>query len=595
MKNSRSDKAVQRTQSDSRLHFWCMTVLLSYFFLAAALVLFQVSWSDRYVGLALKNRLRLIRMPPVRGQIYDRKGLPLAMNVMTFDIMGYPLDLKDKTLRDRLLAALERAHMPHAAEQLENRIKNRFWVPYRAVSLISNLTLLQMTGLMEDPDFPEELFPLPVWRRIYPAGPLASHVVGYVGEISEDELRQPALSEGRRYIGGDSIGKSGVEKQYEHLLRGEVGESAIEVDARGRRRRKLDEQLPGLGQDLRLTLDLGGQRCASELLGDMQGVMIALDVRSGEVLVLYSSPSYDPNPLAWGVSASEWAALNNDAARPMLNRAVSGQYSPGSIFKILSGYAALESGAVTKDTVINCPGVYKLGLNSYRCWARYGHGREKFVTALRDSCDVYFYETSQLVGINKYLEVGERVGLGRRLGIDLPGEAPGILAGPAWKKENRHEAWMKGDTVNMSIGQGFLLMTPLQMADMFATFANGGTVHKPHVLLGAPVESRDAGLREDYLKLIREGLQMVTAKGGTGRRAGEYGVNVAGKTGTVQNPHGKDHAVFVGFAPADLPKYAVLCFIEGGEGGGRVAAPLAGQLLAYLLGQDGGAKQTNPQ
>ncbi|MST55503.1 penicillin-binding protein 2 [Pyramidobacter sp. SM-530-WT-4B] len=591
MTTNLSEQPTQRLLSDTRLNFWCAVATGSFVVLAAALALFQVLWSDRYVGLALKNRLRLIRMPPARGQIYDRKGLPLALNVMTFDIMGYPLDLQRDEVKQKLLGALQRARLPHDPEKLEQRIKNLYWAPYRAISLVSNLTMLQMTSLMEDPEFPEVLFPLPVWRRTYPAGPLASHVVGYVGEISEQELRSVETGENKSYIGGDVIGKSGVEKYYEDVLRGSIGERAVEVDARGRQRRTLNETMPGIGQDLTLTIDLSAQSYASDLMKDYNGVMVALDVNNGEVVVMWSNPSYDPNPLAWGVSGTEWAGLNLDSSRPLLNRAISGQYSPGSIFKAVTGYAALESGVADKNTSVHCSGVFRLGSNLYHCWRRGGHGRETFVRALRDSCDVYFYETSQMVGVKKYDEAGERFGLGRPLGIDLPGEASGLLPSPEWKRDVMHQSWFRGDSVNMSIGQGFVLLTPLQMASVYATIANGGIFYRPHVLKTAKVEGQPTGLRQEYLKLVKAGLRAVVAKGGTGHRAAVSGVEIAGKTGTVQHDHGKDHAVFAGYAPASKPRYAVVCFIEGGESGGRVAGPLVGRLLSFLLNGNGGTNE----
>lgn len=579
------ERSTHRSLSDTRLNCLRFCMAGTFALLAAALILFQVLWADRYVGLALKNRLRLLRLPSARGQIYDRNGLPLALNVMTFDIMGYPLDMKDADVRRRFLAALERAKLPHDAAALDARVQKLTWAPYRAISLASNLTLLQMTSLLEDPDFPEVLFPLPVWRRSYPAGPLAAHVVGYVGEISESDLRGAASDDGKSYIGGDAIGKAGVERSYENLLRGSVGERAIEVDARGRQRRVLGENTPRTGEDLTLTIDLGAQSYAYRLLGDRRGAIVALDVTNGEVTVMCSTPSYDPNPLAWGVSGAEWRDLSTDRELPMLNRAVGGLYAPGSIFKAVTGYAALAAG---KSAPVFCPGVFRLGDHSYRCWRRTGHGLETFTRALRDSCDVYFYETGQQVGVKKYAETGSRFGLGRPLGIDLPGEAAGILPSPEWKKSALGQPWFRGDTVNMSIGQGYVLLTPLQMCSLYATIAGGGTFHRPHLRRGAASPGVDTGLDPELLKQVQQGLRAVVAPGGTGHRAAVEGLEVAGKTGTIQHAHGKDHAVFAGYAPFDKPKYAVVCFIEGGESGGQVAAPLVGRMLAYLLGKNGG-------
>ena len=574
------DRGAQRSISDTRLNLCRAVAVASLALLGAALVMFQVLWSDRYVGLALKNRLRLLRLPPVRGQIYDRNGLPLALNTMTFDIMGYPQDLKSGDVKSGFVDALGRVGIPVSPEELDARIKRLYWAPYRAISLVSGLTLLQMTSLMGDPDFPQVLFPMPVWKRIYPAGETASHIVGYVGEISERELRDGPADGG--YTGGDDIGKTGIERYYEDVLRGFVGERAIEVDARGAYRRVLGEKAPGVGKDLVLTLDLGAQLYASKLLSGHKGSIVVLDVTNGEVLVMYSNPSFDPNPLSWGISGREWTSLNLDKDLPMLNRAIAGQYSPGSIFKVVTGYAALESGAVGANTQVRCSGAFELGNNTYRCWRRYGHGNEDIVRALRDSCDVFFYETSQKVGVAKYRDVGSRFGLGRPLGIDLPGEASGLLPDPEWKNKTLHRSWYKGDSVNMSIGQGYLLMTPLQMANVYATIANGGTSYRPHLLKDAPVVSQDARLDPTCLRLVRKGLEAVTSKGGTGVHAMVDGADMVGKTGTVQHAHGKDHAVFAAYGPVKSPKYAIVCFLEGGESGGRVAGPLVGSMMAYM-------------
>ncbi len=555
---------------------------MSFAALALALVMFQVFSSDRWSGLALKNRLRIVRLAPTRGQIYDRSGLPLALNVMTFDIMGYPLELSFE-VKEKLLAALERADISMTPAELDSRIKSLTWAPYRAISLVPNLTILQMAGLMEDPEFPEQLFPMPVWRRSYPAGPLVSHIVGYVGEISPVELREAESPDGKGYIGGDVIGKAGIEKFYEKILRGTVGEQAIEVDARGRRRSVLQERQAGVGEDLTLTIDLSAQSYAAKLLGDTKASLVVIDVTNGEIIVLCSTPSYDPNPLAWGVSAAEWAALNEDPARPMLNRAISGQYSPGSIFKVVTGYAALESGIITRDSTVHCPGVFKIGRQAYHCWLRRGHGRENIIHALRDSCDVFFYETSQLVGVKNYASVGTRFKLGTPLGIDLPGEAAGLLPSAEWKRDATGMQWFKGDSVNMSIGQGYLLLTPLQMCSLYATIASDGIFYRPHLLGSERCEGEDIGLNPELLGIIKEGLRAVVARGGTGHPAAVPGLDMAGKTGTVQHAHGKDHAVFAAYAPEKNPRYAAVCFIEGGESGGHVAGPICAQVLKWIL------------
>lgn len=581
-----NDKTTLRPLCDTRLYIWRLFILTTILCLTGGLAFFQVVNSDRYVELSLSNRLRMIRIPPVRGQIFDRNGVPLALNVMSFDIMGYPQDLRGAALKEQFLKVLERHGIPIGKEQLEQRIKSLFWTPFRAIPLISNLPKAQMIAIVGDPEFPHRLFPIPVWRRTYPAGPLTAHVVGYVGEISEKELKTPLEEDEGSYVGGDAVGKAGIEKSYEQILRGQSGETTIEVDARGRPRGKLQGKAPTAGKDIHLTLDLGVQKYAADLLGERSGAAVALDVRNGEVLALWSYPTYDPNPLAWGVSRTEWSALTTDPERPMMNRAISGQYSPGSTFKVVSGYAALESGKMGGGTTFFCPGKFEIGTQTFRCWRHSGHGSENIVTALRDSCDVFFYESSQLAGIESYIDLGHRLGLGTQTGIDLPGEAAGNLAGPEWTESTGRGAWRRGDTVNYSIGQGYLLMTPIQIANVFAVFADGGILRTPHLNKDQIFPEQDLHLKPEYVRLIRQGLEAVTKKGGTGHYAGEFGVHVAGKSGTVQYGNGKDHAVFAGFAPAENPRYAVVFFVEDGESGGRVAGPLVGQLLAYLVKQE---------
>jgi penicillin-binding protein 2 len=568
-----------RSLYNSRLRVLRGAILLSLALLAAGLYYFQVVHSDTYVRLASNNRLRLIRFPPVRGEIYDRNGALLAVNVTTFDIMGYPLDIEKEGMVERLAGLLSRHGIPFTAEDLSRSIKRQFWAPYRVVRLVGNITLAQMADLVADPEFPRELFPLPVWRRTYPAGSLASNITGYVGEISENELRQFGAE---NYAAGDLIGKNGIERQYEELLRGAPGEESVEVDARGRKVRTIDVNPAGRGQDLHLTLDLGAQRLAADLMKGYRGAVAVMDVTTGEVLVLYSSPSYDNNPLAWGVSPREWNALINDPERPMHDRSISGLYPPASTFKALVGLAALEEKETALSSTVFCSGAFTLGNRTFRCWKRSGHGRVNLLTALQDSCDVYFYQTGLKLGITRLLKWCALFGLGSPTGIDIPGESGGIIGGPDWKKTRLKESWYHGDTVNYSIGQGFLLTTPLQIARLYAAIANGGRLIRPRLLVTGEEDGRRLPVDVKNLDLIRKGLDYVV-KRGTGRRAGSFGITVAGKTGTAQNAHGPDHALFAGYAPIDAPKYAAVAVIEAGLHGSSVASPMVGEILSYLL------------
>ncbi len=565
-----------------RARFWRIVMMASILFLFIGLYFFQILHSDRYVKLAWDNRLRLVRIPSSRGEIFDRNGSPLAVNVTTFDILGYPLDLERDGMIERLSLVLSKHGFPIDPENLSATVKRQYWAPYRVVRVITNLTLPQMADLVADPNFPSQCFPMAVWRRTYPAGSLVSNVIGYAGEISESELRQKPEGD---YVGGDRIGKGGIEGSYEDLLRGRVGEEAIEVDARGRRIRSLDYRAPVRGKNIRLTLDLGAQRLAADLLRGFRGAVVALDAYTGAVLVLCTSPSYDNNPLSWGVSAREWSVLTDDPTHPMMDRAISGVYPPGSTFKALVALAALQENEVTGATSYYCSGEYQLGTRTFKCWKRGGHGTVRLVSALQDSCDVYFYQVGLKLGINRLIEWGRRFGVGARTGFDIPGEAEGNIAGIEWKKERFKESWYRGDTVNYSIGQGFLLMTPLQIARMYAAFANGGLLVTPYLFGEGRNPPVHIAHSPENMNLVRKGLLDVVRQG-TGWRAGTYGVTVAGKTGTSQNAHGNDHALFAGYAPAERPRYVAVAVVEAGEHGSSVASPIVGQVLSYLIARD---------
>lgn len=577
-----------RSISDSRLRFIRFIFCGSMLFLLSALCHFQVFQSDRYVQLATSNKLRVMRVPPVRGEIYDTNMVPLATNVLTFDIVGYPLDLKKDGVLAALSSLLRRHGIPMSESDLEARIRSQYVAPYRSVVLLKNLTLAQMTDLTSDGDFPSQVSHMPVWRRIYPVGSLLCHALGYVGEISDKELQ--SMGEGgtrSRYVGGDVIGKGGVERFYEDRLQGFPGFQVIEVDARGRFVRSISGRKPVPGEDLVLTVDLGAQRLAAELMSDKKGSVIAMEVATGEIKILFSNPTFDVNPLSWGVAGKEWQELISDKDRPMINRAIAGLYAPGSVYKSVIAYAALAEGVVTPKTTVYCSGSYELGNQIFRCHRRWGHGHENVVDALRDSCDVYFYEVGQKVGIDNLIKWGKVFGIGEFTGIDLPGELSGTAAGRDWKEKKFGERWYKGDTVNYSIGQGFLLMTPIQILRQFGVVASGKIV-RPHLLKGTAEEAVSAGLDPHILHVIQKGMDAVVSSGGTGRRAAAFGVPIAGKTSTVQNSHGDDHAVFAGYAPADSPRYVAVAYIEGGLHGSTTAAPLVGELLAYLVKHDKG-------
>ena len=564
---------------DGRLKIMLGGIFLSLAILVGGLYFFQILHGDKYVRLAYNNRLRLIRVSAPRGEIFDRHGVPLAVNETTFSIMGYPLDLDTGKKLERVSIVLTRHGIPMTVEDLEKTIRRQRWAPYRVIRLVPNLTMPQMAELVADPEFPRELFPFPVWRRTYPAGALVSNVLGYVGEISEEELRASAEGD---YFGGDLIGKVGVERSYEPELRGAAGEEALEVDARGRKVRTLDTRSAMKGSDLKLTLDMGVQKRAVELLAGQRGALVVMDVRTGAVLALASSPTYDNNPLAWGVSGKEWRDMTRDPAKPMLDRTIAGVYPPASTFKALVALAALEEGVIAPSTTFFCGGALRLPSRTFRCWRRGGHGTLNVLSALQYSCDVYFYQVGLKLGIDLLMKWCREFRLGEPTGIDLPGEASGTIAGPEWKRKRFRENWYQGDTINYSIGQGYLLLTPLQIARVYAAIANGGRLVHPFLCDRAYREPTGLPVGREKLATVQKGLEYVVRKG-TGARAGQFGVTIAGKTGTAQNAHGDDHALFAGYAPADYPKFVAVAVVEAGKHGSSVASPIVGEILAHIL------------
>ncbi|MDR1137643.1 MAG: penicillin-binding protein 2 [Synergistaceae bacterium] len=577
-------KALDHFDVDHRLIYMRNIFVFSMLFLIVGMVYFQLVRADEYVNMASNNRLRMIRLLSPRGNIYDANGVPIAVNVRTFEIKTYPMNLGTDEEFSRTAALFARHGIPMTAMTLKESVDKQYVAPYRAVSVAGNLTLAQISDLVMDPDFSQSLFPSPVWRRIYPTGMLVAHVTGYVGEITREELED---QRDLYYQAGDIVGKNGIESMYEESLRGVVGEQVVEVDSRGRRLRGVNYNEPQKGNDIRLTLDLAAQREALRLMGGRKGVLVAMDVNDGSVKVFLSSPAYDPNPLTWGISSKAWSALLDDPDKPMMNRVIGGAYPPGSTFKVVTAAGLLMENVVNTRTTVFCPGYFRIGdpPRTFRCWRRSGHGTEDIIGALRDSCDVFFYQNSVKLGIDKLIEWSLDFGVGERTGIDIPGESRGTIAGREWKRNRTGESWYQGDTVNYAIGQGYLLMTPLQLARVYAAFANGGKLVVPRFNSEKKPEWREVKVSKANMEIIRRGIRDVVERG-TGRMAGTYGVEIAGKTGTAENSQGNDHAWFAGYAPANNPKYVAVALIEGGGSGSSVAAPVIAQMLAYLLRND---------
>jgi penicillin-binding protein 2 len=449
-------------------------------------------------------------------------------------------------------------------------------------------------------------------RRYYVGGSLAAHVLGYTGEIQVGQLEKRAFAD---YRSGDVIGQAGVESRFESTLRGRAGGRNVVVDVAGRVDEVLDEVEATPGGTVVLTIDRDLQRVAEdaflpEVIGgeEKRGAVVALDPRNGDVLALVSHPAFDPNSFAGGIDSATWKQLMESEGRPIQNRALAGQYPPGSTYKVILAAAGLEEGAITPDDRVFCPGTFKLGRRTYRCWKRGGHGSVNLHEALMRSCDVFFYQLGLKLGIDRIAFFANGFHLGRRTGIALGNESPGIVPTRAWKERRFKEVWLKGETVSASIGQGFNLTTPMQLAVAYAAIANGGTIFKPRILLrqSGPDGTVESGpepeslgkvpVLTDHLATITRALEgVVHGEGGTGARARISGVRVAGKTGTAQVVRleetedleeeeipfkFRDHGWFAAFAPVEAPEIVVVALAEHGGHGGSAAGPIVKAVLA---------------
>jgi penicillin-binding protein 2 len=472
-----------------------------------------------------------------------------------------------------------------------------------------NLTFEETARFMaEAPDASGLEFELKPARR-YPAGETLCHVLGTVGEISGRELA--AHFQAGDYRPGDSIGKSGLELEYESLLRGTVGWERIEIDAKGRRLRTLDLKQPKAGVDLELTIDMDFQRFVEDAFTERAGAAIAMDPDTGRILAVVSKPGFDLGLFSPHISARQWKALVDDPSHPLENRAVRGLYPPASTFKIVTAIAALQEGLVTPQETFVCKGALELGGQKFRCWNSYGHGKVDLRRAIVESCDVYFYELGLRLGPEKLARYASLFGFGRPTGVKLPQEAPGLVPSAPWKRRAYDLPWKDGDTINMAIGQGYMTATPLQIALMTSVAANGGKLIKPTILQrirdadGAtlfahtPQVVHEPAVASEHFRLLRSAMIQVTAaKAGTGKRCRIPGLNVAGKTGTSQvirhirkteegaevPYHERAHAIFTAYVDSRPKKLAVTVVVEHGGGGGQSAAPIARKIICKYYG-----------
>ena len=583
--------------------------------LAGRLYQLQVVESERYTVLADENRINMQLLPPARGRIFDRFGQILAENRLNYRLVVVPeaaLNL-DRAL-DEITQLVPIEAYDRERVLREARRKQKF-VP---IIVRENLTWEEVSQIeVNAPDLPGVMIDVGR-RRLYAFGPDAVHIVGYVGAVNESELtNDPLLA-----LPDFRIGKSGAEKALESSLRGEAGARQVEVNAYGRVIRELGRRTGRPGDDHMLTVDLGLQQYVAARFGDESGSAVVLDIHSGEILALASMPNYDPNLFTAGISEGQWRELINHPRFPLSNKSISGQYSPGSTFKMIVALAALESGELSPHQRFFCPGFLKLGNRRFRCWRRDGHGHVAMVRGLTESCDVYFYEVAKRVGIDRIAAMAERFGFGKRLRVELPGEKPGLVPTRDWKLAAIGEPWQGGETLVVGIGQGYLLTTPLQLAVMVARIANGGIAVEPRIMAetirdGQPLaQERETfapmGISPAHFAIVREGMQkVVNDPKGTAypARIEEPGLTMAGKTGSVQvrriseREHRtgmmksedrpweeRDHALFVAYAPVERPRYGVAVVVEHGGSGGGVAAPIARDILREVQRRDPSAR-----
>ena len=583
-------------------------VILVMLLLTARMFYLQVANHEHFTTLSKDNRVKLQPLPPTRGLIYDQNGLILAQNLPAYSLEITPEKTTDL---DATIQALRKIidisdDDIQRFQHLRSQHRRFDSIPLR-VRLQDDEVARLAVNRHRFPGVDVKATLL----RDYPQGMQTAHLLGYVGRINERELDYIDTS---NYSGTSYIGKNGVEKSYESLLHGQVGLQQVEVNAKGRVLRVLENRAPRPGDNLRLFLDMDLQRTALHALGDYNGAVAAIEIKTGGVLALVSKPGYDPNLFVEGISNAAYEALKNSIDKPLFNRAIRGQYPPGSTVKPFIGLAGLEYGVVGYHQETYCPGYYQLPGkdHKYRDWKKWGHGDVDMEKAIIESCDVYYYELARTLGIDRLHEFLGGFGFGRPTRIDLTGELGGLLPSREWKQMKRREPWYPGETLIVGIGQGYFLSTPIQLAEATAILASQGEHIRPRVV--ASIEKPDGSVQDspkivDHLSQVDpihwtqviDGMtQVIESPKGTARAIRSDHYRIAGKTGTAQvfsvaqdeeydeetvALRKRDHALFIAFAPVEDPQIAIAVVVENGGHGGSVAAPIAREIMdRYLLG-----------
>jgi penicillin-binding protein 2 len=577
----------------------------------------QIIRHKEFVELADRNRIRINRLPALRGLVFDVRHRPLVDTRPSFDAVMVPEDVRNvKQTVARLEGFLGEDNVTAKLSQAEDDGRP----PFDPVTVEEHLGWQQVVSLeihqLQLPGVSLEVMP----QRHYIYGPVAAHLLGYVGEVAEGDLRHT-----RDYRMGDEIGKFGLERVFESQLRGQAGGQEIEVDSVGRRL-KLLREIPEIpGRSVVLSLDLDLQQAAEKAMGKWSGALVAIDPNTGYILAMVSHPTFDPNVFANGITSVQWRGLTTDPAHPLANRAIAGTYPPGSTFKLIDAIAGMEERTLTPGTNYFCPGGLYYGNREYHCWRKQGHGTLAVHRAIVGSCDVFFYQVGIHLGIDRLAQWARMLGLGEKSGIELDNERPGVMPSSLWKEKRFHQRWYPAETLSVAIGQGYVAATPLQMAMVAAEIANGGTRYKPQfvkeeeALDGSvvkkfpPIVERRIPLDPTVLDIVRSAMcDVVNGAGGTGHAAHLDNITVCAKTGTSQVvkeagnariPEDKepmkyrDHGWFVAYAPSNHPQIAIACVIEHGGHGGSSAGPVVHDVMQrfFELYPPPGSKPAVPQ
>jgi len=566
-------------------------VWFRYFTIAVLAILFirlfslQIIKKGELYKRSEANRIQLFFDPAPRGIIYDRNGKVMVENIGSFSVLFSPTNLTREETEETLkkLGEILNFDYPSMLAKVGSSIRQ----PLNSILLAEDVPRSEVFCLAEEkvnlPGVNIEVQP----KRHYLHDNFASHLLGHLGEIGPKELR--ALY-GAGYKLGDIIGKSGVEKICDNSLRGRSGGRQVEMDASGRQLRIISSVLPEEGNSIILTIDERIQKLCEDSLNGKAGAICAINPASGEVLALVSKPDFDPNLFTERLPLSRTQELFTDPGFPMFDRVIQSQYAPGSLFKIITAIAGLEEGVITVDETLDCRGSLQIGNREFKCWKDRGHGRLDIVQAIAQSCDVFFYQLGLRVGGDKLAKYARMLGLAKEIGISLPSEAKGLVPDSTWKKINFGEQWYSGDTANMSIGQGYLEVSPLQMASLISMIANGGVIYEPLIVKKIidgqgnviktflPKVMVKPKISPETLSIVRKGLREAVLSG-TSQVLKFKRLSVAGKTGTAQNPQGEDHAWFICYAPEEDPIIALAVLVEHGGHGASAAAPLARQIL----------------